>query len=99
MNLLKPIGKSDDFTKLTAQGKLDRIEKRLEIAEAIAEEIAKHPRVHGIVNSMTVNSLLNKISSLLNNMTSEIQIDLYDLKTCLHHLEALPKRNEEGELE
>ena len=90
---------SEDFTKRTAKEKLDRIEMRLEIAERIAEEITKKSNAYGLVSTITIDSLLNQISALLNNMTTEIQIDLYDLKTCLHHLNALPVRNEKGELE
>ena len=95
---------SEDFTKRTAQEKLYRIEKRLEVAEAIVEEIKSkpddyYPYLENVISIVTVNSLLDKISVLLSNMTNEIQIDLYDLKTCLHHLNALPIRNNKGELE
>ena len=90
---------SDNFTKRTAQIKLDRIEKRLKIAKAIAKEIKGKHKAWGYIDSITIDGLLNQISTLLENMTNEIQIDLYDLKTCLHHLNSLPIRNKKGELE
>lgn len=93
----------DFFTRETAQKKLDRVEMRLKVAEVICKEIKGAPfNNHGYIDAtvcvITVNSLLNKISSLLSSMTHEIQIDLHDLKTCLHHMHALPILNEKGEL-
>ena len=88
-----------DFTKFSIMAKLDEIENRLKIIDKLNDTIQDFPRTPGIVNSWTVNGIFDSMSDILGILDEEIKMDLFELKVFLHHMDALPVRNEKGELE